>query len=66
MMNKSALVGLIKTYIGPGWTWGGKTGEADAPFRPGRWMTGTIDLEVPVSTSFAISLKAGPNFAVYY
>ena len=39
-MNKTTLVDLLNDKVGPGWTWGGKTGEADDPFSA--WTPTTI------------------------
>lgn len=68
---ESGIIGLISTYTGTGpWTWVGKTEEGSAlgPFET--WgvdvKTGTLTFKTPVSNPFAISLKAGPQFSVYY
>ena len=61
----------LESWVGGTWTWAGKTNAGagvEGPFNPisNGQSTGTLTFNVPVASSFAIALKAGSNYAVYY
>ena len=61
----------LESWVGGTWTWAGKTNAGagvEGPFNPisNGQSTGTLTFNVPVTSSFAIALKAGNNYSIYY
>jgi hypothetical protein len=67
---QSDIISLLSGYAPGSWTFAGKTeeGSASGPFNT--WgtdvKTGTLTFKTPVSSSFAILLKAANQFSIYY
>lgn len=70
--HESSIAAMIAAYTGSGpWTYVGKTNAGagvEGPFDPidNGIVTGTLNFVTPVTSSFAITLKAGNQFSVYY
>jgi hypothetical protein len=63
---------MLETDLRGSWTWAGKTNAGallpEGPFQSiaNGQTTGTLTFNTPVTTAFAIALKAANNYSVYY
>lgn len=70
--HESSIAAMIAAHVGTGpWTWAGKTNAGageEGPFDPidNGQTTGTLTFVTPVTSSFAILLKAANQFSIYY